>query len=250
MKIRGKTALVTGAAKGIGREISIALAQEGLDVAVADLIDTDGTVSAVKAEGRRSIGLQADVTKSSDSRAAVDRVVQEFGTLDLLVNNAGILRLGELPEVKDEDWNAVFNVNLFGTFAFSRAALSIMKRQKSGRIICIASVTSDILAFPKATPYATTKAGVIGFVKSLAKESAPYGINVNGIAPGIIESDQSRYSLGANGLRESVRNIPLGRIGQPIDVAKVVVFLASDLADYITGETTVVDGGLSLGNVG
>lgn len=133
-------------------------------------------------------------------------------------------------------------------FAFSRATLPIMKRQKNGRIICIASIAGNVFAFAGATPYATTKAGVVGFVKSLAKEVAPYGVIVNGIAPGIIESGQSRYSIGEKGLRESVKHIPLGRVGQPIDVAKVVVFLAFDLADYLAGETIIVDGGLTLGS--
>ena len=245
MLLDGKTALVTGASRGIGRAIALCLAAEGARVA----INYAGNVKAaeeVKASGEAAGGTailcQADVADSAAVEAMIADVVKEFGAIDILVNNAGITRDTLLMRMKDEDFAKVLDTNLKGVFYCTKAVAKLMMKKRSGRIVNMASVVG-LVGKAGQTNYAAAKAGVIGFSKSAAKELASRGITVNVVAPGFIGTDMTA------GLPESVKekmltDIPLGRMGEPEDVANAVLFLASDQASYITGQVVNVDGGM------
>jgi len=240
----GKTALVTGAARGIGRAIAVELAQEGADLAICDLQEDwlGETAAMVRGLGRQALCLAVDVSDSNRVNETVKQTVDKFGKLDLLVNNAGITKDGLLVRMSDEDWDAVLSVNLKGAFLFSRAVARPMMKQKSGCIVNIASIIG-LIGNAGQCNYAASKAGVIALTKSTAKELASRNIRVNAVAPGFIESKMTEV------LSEDVRNkmleaIPLRRFGTPADVAKAVLFLASEAASYITGQVLTVSGGM------
>ena len=245
MLLDGKTALVTGASRGIGRAIALCLAAEGARVAInyaGNVKAAEEVKAAIEAAGGTAILCQADIADSAAVEAMVANVVKEFGTIDILVNNAGITRDTLLMRMKDEDFAKVLDTNLKGVFYCTKAISKLMMKKRSGRIVNMASVVG-LVGNAGQTNYAAAKAGVIGFSKSAAKELASRGITGNVVAPGFIGTDMTA------GLPESVKekmltDIPLGRMGEPEDVASAVLFLASDQASYITGQVVNVDGGM------
>ena len=249
MKLQGKHALITGASQGIGRATALALAREGADVAINHYPDADGVhrrnAEAVAAEvaamGRRALVIGADVAQEEPSAAMFARALQEFGGVDVLVNNAGILRDATLRNLTREHWDEVLNVNLGSMFNCSKPAAIHMRQRETGSIVNVASVIA-LMGNIGQTNYAAAKAGAIGFTKSLARELARYGVRVNAVAPGFMDTDMTRAI--DDDIREHVRRqIPLGHFGRAEDVAAAILFLASDDARYITGEVLSVNGG-------
>ena len=245
MQIEGKIAFVTGASRGIGRAIALTLAEAGADVVVnyaGNAAAAEEVAAEIRKMGRRALILQGDVSQTEAAASMLDAVVAEFGRCDILVNNAGITRDGLLMRMKEEDWDAVLDTNLKGVFNCTKAALKYMMKQRSGKIVNIASVVG-IMGNAGQANYAAAKAGCIGFTKSVAKEVASRGITVNAVAPGLIATDMTSV-LPEKVIEEMAAGIPLKRAGQPVDVAKAVLFLVSDDAAYITGQTLNVDGGM------
>lgn len=243
--LEGKAALVTGASRGLGRAIAIALAEAGADVAVnyagseAAAVDT---ANAIEALGRRAILVQGNVGKSEQFEAIVKKTIEEFGKLDILVNNAGITRDNLIMRMKEEEFDQVIETNLKGVFNGIKSVSRQMMKQRSGRIINISSVVGS-LGNPGQANYVAAKAGVIGLTKSAARELASRGITVNCIAPGFIETDMTD-KLSDEAKAHHIGQIPLARLGQPNDIAQAVRFLASDAASYMTGQTIHIDGGM------
>ena len=238
-------ALVTGGSRGIGRAIALKLAENGADVAInyaGNTAAAEEVKAAIEQMGRKALLIQCSVADTDGVQAMVNQVVKELGRLDILVNNAGITRDGLLMRMKEADWDDVMNTNLKGVYNCSKAVMRTMMKQKSGRIVNMASVVGEMGNAGQAN-YAAAKAGVIGFTKSLAKEVASRGITVNAIAPGFIATDMTSV-LSDDQKAEMARTIPLGRAGQPEDVANAVLFLASEGAAYITGQVLNVDGGM------
>jgi 3-oxoacyl-[acyl-carrier protein] reductase len=241
--LTGQVAIVTGASRGIGRAVALALASEGATVAInyaSSATAAEQVVGEIVSAGGDAIALQADVAQAEQVDMLVDAVVEKWGRVDVLVNNAGITRDTLLLRMKPEDWQAVINLNLTGVFLCTKAASKLMLKQKSGRIINIASVAGQ-MGNPGQANYSAAKAGVIGFTKTVAKELASRGITVNAVAPGFITTDMT------SGLKsdEILKFIPLARYGTPEEVAGMVRFLAADpAAAYITGQVFNVDGGM------
>lgn len=245
MSLNGKTALVTGASRGIGRAIALRLAEDGANVAVIYAGSADkakAVVNEITALGVNAKAYRCNVADSAAVNETVKAVTNDLGKIDILVNNAGITRDGLMLRMKDEDFDAVLDTNLKGAFNMIRACYSGFIRKKSGRIINISSV-SGIMGNAGQANYSASKAGVIGLTKSVARELASRGITCNAVAPGFIQTDMTENLGGNNPLLNS---IPLGRMGKPEDIAAAVAFLASDSAAYITGEVLKVDGGLAI----
>lgn len=239
-----KVALVTGAARGIGQAIAVRLAAEGADVALCD-VQTDWleeTAGKVAALGRRAERFAADVSQPAQVQAAVDGAVAAFGRIDVLVNNAGITRDGYLVRMSEADWDAVLNVNLKGAFLFTKAVARQMMRQRSGAIVNIASIIG-LIGNAGQCNYAASKAGLIALTKSTAKELASRNIRANAVAPGFIRTKMTEQ-LPEDLQKKMLEAIPLGRFGEPEDVANVVLFLASDASAYVTGQVVTVCGGM------
>jgi len=245
LDLTGRTALVTGASRGIGRAIALALAEAGADVAV-NFAGSEAaameTAKAIEALGRRAILVQANVGKAAECEAMVQRTLDAFGKLDILVNNAGITRDNLIMRMKEEDFDEVIETNLKGVFNGIKAVTRPMMKQRSGRIINISSVVG-VLGNAGQANYVAAKAGVIGLTKTASRELASRGITVNAVAPGYIETDMTA-KLPKEVQDAIMAQIPLGRMGKPEDVAAVVVYLASDAAAYMTGQTLHVDGGM------
>ncbi len=240
----GKVALVTGAGRGIGRAVAEKLASEGADLALCDvkvewLADTE---AAVKGLGRKTVSVAADVSKAAEVDAAVDAVQAACGRIDILVNNAGITRDGYLARMSEEDWDAVLDINLKGTFLMSKAVAKLMMKQKSGNIINIASIIG-LIGNAGQCNYAASKAGAIALTKSTAKELASRNIRANAIAPGFIETKMTE-ALPEEIRKKMLDAIPMRRFGLPADIAHAVVFLASDASAYLTGQVLSVNGGM------
>lgn len=244
MNLSGKVALVTGAAQGIGREIALALATDGADVAVCDvnLDAAQKTAIEIQSLGRKALAVKADVSSFSDVTAMVDKAAQELGRIDILVNNAGITRDGLILRMKEEDWDLVLNINLKGAFNCTKAALKYMTKQRSGTIINIASIVGAMGNAGQAN-YVASKAGMIGLTKTIAREYANRGITSNAVAPGFIDTAMTQ-ALPENVRQELAKQIPMGKLGTPQDVANAVRFLASPWASYITGQVIHVNGGM------
>lgn len=245
MSLNGKTALVTGASRGIGRAIALHLAEDGANVAVIYAGSADkakAVVNEITALGVNAKAYRCNVADSAAVNETVKAVTNDLGKIDILVNNAGITRDGLMLRMKDEDFDAVLDTNLKGAFNMIRACYSGFIRKKSGRIINISSV-SGIMGNAGQANYSASKAGVIGLTKSVARELASRGITCNAVAPGFIQTDMTE-NLGDN--NPLLNSIPLGRMGKPEDIAAAVAFLASDSAAYITGEVLKVDGGLAI----
>lgn len=244
MLLEGKKAAVTGAGRGIGRAIALALAAEGADIAILDL-DRAGakeTAALVEKTGRSALDITLDVSKFTPAGEAVDKILDLWGRLDIVVNNAGITRDALLIRMKEEDWDQVIAVNLKGAFNLSRAAARGMMKQRSGCILNIASIIG-LMGNAGQANYAASKGGLIAFTKSLARETASRGIRVNAVAPGFIATEMTG-KIPEKLREEMIASVPLGRMGTPEDVAGAVVFLASPAASYITGQVLVVDGGM------
>ena len=245
MHLDGKTALVTGGSRGIGRAIALKLASEGAAVAInyaGNAKAAEDVKAAIEAAGGKATVVQADVSNGESVEAMVKEVVDTFGGIDILVNNAGITRDGLLMRMKEEDWDAVLDTNLKGVFYCTKAVSKLMMKKRSGRIVNMASVVG-LTGNAGQANYAAAKAGILGFSKSMAKELASRGITVNMVAPGYINTDMT--SVLPEKVREAmVEGIPMGRVGNPEDVANAVSFLVSDEASYITGQVINVDGGM------
>ena len=244
--LEGKTAIVTGGARGIGRAISVKLAKEGANVVICDLVINEvaeETVKLIEAEGVKAAAIPANVTVPEDCDSLFKQAVEMFGKVDILVNNAGVTRDNLIMKMKEEEFDLVIATNLKGTYNMMKSAARPMMKARYGRIVNISSVVG-VYGNAGQVNYSASKAGVIGMTKSLAKELGSRGITVNAVAPGFIETDMTKV-LPENIKAEMVKNIALGRPGQPEDVAKVVAFLASDEADYVTGQVVEVAGGMS-----
>ena len=247
MELEGKVAIVTGAAQGIGRAIAETLALCGADVAVVDLDAGRAleAVAAIEQHGRRGLAVKANVAEWTDVKAMVEQVVTDLGRVDILVNNAGITRDGLLLRMKEEDWNLVLDVNLTGTFHGIKAVLPVLMKQRGGAIVNIASVVG-VMGNAGQANYAASKAGVIGLTRAVAREYASRGVTVNAVAPGFIDTAMTHGLVGES--RDALlKQIPLGRLGTPDDVAQAVRFLVSPAAAYITGHVLHVNGGMLMG---
>lgn len=245
MLLDGKIALVTGGSRGIGRAVAIELAKEGATVAInyaGNKAAAEEVQSIITEMGGKAMIIQADVSDEKFATQMVEEVIAQLGGIDILVNNAGITRDGLFIRMKEEDWNAVINTNLTGIFNCTKVAAKYMMKKRSGRIINMSSV-SGIMGNAGQTNYAAAKAGVIGFTKSLAREMASRGITVNAVAPGFIATDMTA-AMPEKAQEHVLTSIPLGKMGNPEDIANAVLFLASDKASYITGQVIHVDGGM------
>ncbi len=246
VSLEGKKAIVTGSSRGIGRGCAVTLARYGADV-VVNYVESqekaENVVKEIEKLGRNSLSVKADVSKEDEAHHLVEKSIKEFGRIDILVNNAGIHQHLKTWELSLPDWERIMNVNLTGIFLCSKEAVLYMKKQKSGSIINISSCVA-FTGTDHEIHYAASKAGILGFTKSLALEVAPFGIRVNAVAPGFIATDMVVPLLSDEERRKVESEIPLGRLGEPEDIGEVTAFLASDLASYITGEIIHVNGGL------
>lgn len=245
-RLDGKIAIVTGAARGLGRAIAETLAYAGAKIACVDIADDllCDTIAAIRTAGGTAEAWACDVTDSQRVNEVVDEVVAKFGGLDVLVNNAGVTRDSLLMRMKDDQWDLVLNINLKGTFLFTRAASRPLLKSKAGRVVNIASV-SGLMGNPGQANYSASKAGVIGFTRTISRELAGRQVTVNAVAPGFIATDMTA-KLGDDLLEQIKKEIPLGRLGLPRDVADAVLFLVSDSASFVTGHVITVDGGLTV----
>jgi 3-oxoacyl-[acyl-carrier protein] reductase len=244
MKLKDHVAIVTGGARGIGKAIALTFLREGAKVAIIDS-DKERLEMLKKEIGRESKGVSVipcDITKSGDVKGMVDQVRKGFGRIDILVNNAGIIRRGTIETVTEEDWDRVIEVNLKGTFNCCKAVVEIMKKQGYGKIVNVSSIAGKMGDITSAPGYGPSKAGVDALTKTLARQLASYGINVNAVSPHAIETEMSAQ-WSEKRRKEIIASIPLGRLGKPEDVANAVLFLASDEASFITGEILDVNGG-------
>ena len=248
MDLSNKVAIITGSARGIGKAIALRLAEAGADIVINDIAAAaealEATANEIKALGHKVLAITADVSSSADVNRMVDAAIAAFGKVDILVNNAGVTRDQLIMRMTDEEWDTVLNIDLKSAFYCTRAVLRPMMKQRSGRIISIASVVG-IMGNASQANYSSAKAGVIGLTKSIAKEVGSRGITANAIAPGFIETKMTEQ-LDDKHKQAYLENIPLKSAGLPRDVAEAVAFLASDEAHYITGQVLGVDGGMSL----
>lgn len=244
MRLKGLNAFVTGGGQGIGKAIAKRMIEEGANVCIGDINYKIAKASAdgLNTSEARCIAVELDVSKAESVSNAFNIFLKEFKSLDVLVNNAGITRDALLIRMKDEDWDAVLNINLKGTFICSREAVKIMTKQRAGKIISISSIVA-FTGNPGQANYSSSKAGIIGLTKTIAKEYASRGIRANAIAPGFIQTAMTE-SLPEKVKEEMKRAIPLGNFGTPEDIANAVVFLASKDADYITGQVLHINGGM------
>jgi 3-oxoacyl-[acyl-carrier protein] reductase len=244
MNLSDKVAIVTGAGRGIGHAIALKLAEDGATVAVSDILakEAEAVAGEIKAAGGKSLAVMADVSLAADVTRLVEAAIKACGRIDILVNNAGIARDKLLVRMSEEDWDRVLDVDLKSVFLCTKAVLRPMLKQRWGRIISLSSI-AGVTGNPGQANYASAKAGVIGFTRTVAREVGSHGITANAIAPGFIETDMTGQ-MKEDWRQEIKRNIPLGRFGTPRDVAGAVAFLASDEAGYITGQVLGVDGGM------
>jgi 3-oxoacyl-[acyl-carrier protein] reductase len=248
-KLDKKVAVITGGARGIGKQIALTFSREGADVVIADMREMDEVAQEIKNSGRKVITIKADISKKEEVKNLMDAAVAQFKRLDILVNNAGVGRSAIVTEMAEEDWDFVLNVNLKGVFLCTQAAARYMVGQKYGKIVNIASIAGLVgAALPwNSSNYSASKAGVIRFTKSCSKELGPHGINVNAIAPGLVLTElhfATRSPEDAQRFREEeIKAMPLGRAGTVQDIANIALFLASEDASLVTGQVIVADGG-------
>jgi len=244
MDLKGQVVLVTGGARGIGKAIAENFAKRGADLVIADisLSSAEETAKEIAATGVRTLALGLDVSKSGEVTAAFEKIMKEFGRIDVVINNAGITRDGLILRMKEEDWDAVININLKGVFLCSKEAVKLMVKQRYGRIVNIASVVA-FMGNPGQANYSASKAGIVGLTKTIAKEYASRGVTVNAVAPGFIATAMTE-ALPDNIKQEMLKSIPVGAFGSVDDVANAVAFLASPANGYITGQVIHVNGGM------
>jgi 3-oxoacyl-[acyl-carrier protein] reductase len=243
--LKGKVAIVTGAGYGIGREIALSLARNGAEVVVTDVTDAIFEVGKhIEALGSKALPIKCDVTDFEQAQEVEKKVIGKYERIDILVNNAGIYPQKAFLDMTADDWNKVLRVNLNGVFHCTKAVIPKMVKQGYGKIVNIASIAGAVVGFQNLTHYSASKAAIAGFTKSLALEVAQYGINVNAVAPGPI--DVGDVATDMEMYQQIIKAIPVGRMGRPIDVANMVVFLVSDESNFITGQCIVSDGGYTL----
>jgi 3-oxoacyl-[acyl-carrier protein] reductase len=244
MKLKGKVAFITGAAAGIGKEIAMTLAKQGADCVICDVNEEllNQTTAEIAALGVQTLGLVLNVSSMADCEEAVNKIIDKFKKVDILINNAGITRDGLLIRMKESDWDAVLSVNLKGAFNCTKAVVKPMMKQRSGAIVNMASIIG-LMGNAGQVNYAASKAGLIGLTKSVAKEVASRNIRVNAIAPGFIETKMTQI-LSDDVKQAMLNQIPLGKFGSPQDVANLVVFLVTDDSNYITGQVISINGGM------
>ena len=242
--LEGKIALVTGGARGIGREIALHFAAQGANVAICDvnLEQAEQTLQDIKKLGREGLALKTDVTDIKDVQVMVDKILDKLGKLDILINNAGVTKDGLILRMSEEDWDKVIAVNLKGAFLCTKVVAKVMLKQRFGKIVNLASIIG-IMGNAGQANYAASKAGIIGLTKSVAKELAARGICVNAIAPGFIKTEMTA-KLSEDVQKKMLQAIPLGRFGEPKDVADLALFLSSESSSYITGQVIKIDGGM------
>jgi len=245
MRLENKVAIVTGAGSGIGRGIALAFAREGAKQVIADWSEEGGqeTLEQVRQAGGEAVFIKTDVSKSADVDKMVKTCLNQFGRIDILVNNAGIVKFGAIHETSEEDWDAVLDVNLKSVFLTSRKSIPEMLKQGGGKIINVASI-AGLVGFDQVGPYCASKGGIIALTREMALEYGKNKINVNCIAPGIIETAMTKDMLSDDAQKQGLASqIPYPRFGQPEDIAQAAVYLASNESDFVTGHTLVVDGG-------
>ena len=245
MILQGKTALITGGSRGIGRAIAIKLAENGSNVIInysSNKEAAEEVVKEIESHGVKALAVKCNITNSEEIKAMIDAIDEKFDTVDILVNNAGITKENLFLRMKEEDWESVMDVNLKGVFLCTKAVIRKMIKQKFGKIINVSSVVG-VAGNPGQANYCASKAGVIGFTKSLAKELGGKSIYVNAVAPGFIETDMTS-ELPEKVKTSMLDSVPLKRYGKPEDVANVVLFLSSDLSNYVTGQVIHIDGGM------
>lgn len=247
--LEGKVAIVTGAARGIGEAIAKTLASNGAMVVVND-VNIEGAARVaeeIKNMGKQAIAIQADVSNEKQVFDMVEKTLERFGRIDILVNNAGILRRrGSIEEISVEEWDLVMEVNVKGVFICSKAVLKTMKKQRNGKIVNISSSAGRSTSELGGAHYTASKAAVLGFSRHLAREAAPFNINVNAVCPGLIDTPMVRSSTSPEEIREAEKTIPMGRLGTPEEVAQLVLFLVSDASSYINGATIDINGAILL----
>lgn len=247
MRVKDKAAIVTGGAQGIGEGVAVRLAEEGAGIAILDIkLDLANEVAdGLRSNGTDAIALQADISNKAEVQAAVDEVASHFGRIDILVNNAGYYRMAKVTEIKEETWDRILDINLKGYFLMIQAVVPYMERQNYGRVLNIASIAA-YGGIANQAHYNSSKGGIISLTRTMALELVPFGINVNAVSPGTVETAGNKRFLER--YRELVeKQIPMGRLAQPRDIANAVLFLVSDEAEYITGQCLSVCGGLSIG---
>ncbi|MFH1774962.1 MAG: 3-oxoacyl-ACP reductase family protein [Methanobacteriota archaeon] len=245
--LTGKVAIVTGASRGLGRAMAVGLAGAGANVVVTDVLDTSETVEEIKKLGGKAIGIKADVSKKGDVERMVQQTIEKFGRVGILVNNAGIFRMAPAEAMKEEDWDKVIAVNLKGQFLCAQEVGKRMIKQKSGKIINMASVAGK-LAFAQSAAYNASKAGIILMTKTLAVEWGKYNIQVNAICPGVFATAMTENFLKDKNFLQMIKTrVPLARYGEPEELVGAVIYLASNASDYMTGHALVIDGGWTAG---
>ncbi|MDI6655401.1 MAG: glucose 1-dehydrogenase [Candidatus Hydrothermarchaeota archaeon] len=245
--LTGKVAIVTGASRGLGRAMAVGLAGAGANVVVTDILDVNETVEEIKKLGREAVGIKVDVSKKGDVERMVQQTIEKFGRVDILVNNAGIFRMAPAETMKEEDWDKVIAVNLKGQFLCAQEVGKQMIKQKSGKIINMASVAGK-LAFAQSAAYNASKAGIILMTKTLAVEWGKYNIQVNAICPGVFATAMTEDFLKDENFLQMIKTrVPLARYGEPEELVGTVIYLASKASDYMTGHALVIDGGWTAG---
>lgn len=245
--LAGKVAIVTGASRGLGKALALGLAEAGANVVVSDILDVKDTLDEIKKKGREALGMKIDVSKKKSIKELVQKTLAKYHQIDILVNNAGILRIAPAAEMKEEDWDKVIEVNLKGQFLCAQEVGKQMIKQKSGKIINIASIAGK-QAYAQAASYDASKAGVILLTKDLAVEWGKYNIQVNAVCPGVFATDMTNNLLKNKAFAEMIKaRVPLGRYAQPEELVGTVIYLASPASSYTTGHALVVDGGWTAG---
>lgn len=247
-RLENKTAVVTGAANGIGRAIGRVFAAEGANVALVDIMQdkAEQVAASITSAGGKAMAISADVSNLNEMKRMAEQVLAQYGSIDIVCANAGIFPEATLEQMTEEDWDTVVDINLKGVFLTVTACLPAIKQRESGRILVTSSITGNRTAIPGLSHYAASKAGINGFIRAAAVELARDNITVNGVEPGNILTEGMDEQLGPDYIKAQEEVIPMGRMGDPEDIAYAMLFLASDEAKFITGQTVIVDGGQTL----